>query len=448
MDPIIVVSADGHAGGDIEVYREYIEERCPGAFEIVKDENERYTGALAQFTHMSDETLDAIDGRAAIRGGGIEAVLDPQARLAQLDAEGIAAEVLFPGHQAAILPLFSAGSMAHPAELRDVGSEAYHRYLADVIAAGAGRFVGVGNPGSCHDMDRTVAELHWMADHGIRSVGTPLILADEELPPLVDPYFSPFWDACAERGLILSVHAGWGARQGFALEFFEQMRDAELFEHGRDMMDMGEDSPLTLDLGPRRAMWQLMLAGVFDRHPDLKLVLTEIRADWLPRTLAHLDAEFERRRDLPLTMKPSEYFARNCLIAPSSPHRAEIAMRHEIGVDRLMFGSDYPHTEGTWPNTRDWIRDAFAGVPEAEARRILGENAIECYGFDRATLATIAADICPSVEEVLGEHQVDPRIVDHFDVRAGYRREAERVDTDAITNALDEDVLSLARAGS
>jgi predicted TIM-barrel fold metal-dependent hydrolase len=124
-----------------------------------------------------------------------------------------------------------------------------------------------------------------------------------------------------------------------------------------------------------------MLAGVFDRHPNLVLALTEIRADWLPATLERLDERLTTA-NAPISMTPSEYFRRHCLVVASSIHRAEVHMRREIGLANLAFGADFPHYEGTWPNTVDWIRDAFTGVPEEEVRAILGENAIRWFQLD------------------------------------------------------------------
>jgi hypothetical protein len=124
--------------------------------------------------------------------------------------------------------------------------------------------------------------------------------------------------------------------------------------------------------------------------------MTEIRADWVPATLATLD-QLAAEAGAPLAMKPSEYYRRNCAVAPSSTHRAEVEMRHEIGLEQMIFGMDYPHHEGTWPNTRAWIQAAFAGVPEHEARLILGENAIRFYGLDRDHLARVAARMSPAM---------------------------------------------------
>jgi hypothetical protein len=145
-------------------------------------------------------------------------------------------------------------------------------------------------------------------------------------------------------------------------------------------------------------------------------------------------------------MKPSEYFARNCAVTPSSPHRAEIELRHEIGVERFMFGADFPHRESTWPNSREWIRDALVGVPEDEGRLIVGENAIRYFGFDRVKLQAVAERIGPASADLFGDEGVDPRMVSHFHVRAGYQRPAEEVDTAAIEAAVREDLVGVGGA--
>jgi hypothetical protein len=94
-----------------------------------------------------------------------------------------------------------------------------------------------------------------------------------------------------------------------------------------------------------------------------------------------------------LSMKPSEYFARGVLLGASCMPRREVEMRHEIG--NIMWGSDYPHPEGTWPTTREQMVEAFRGVPEPELVAMLGGNAARAYGFDTEKLAPLAAHIGP-----------------------------------------------------
>jgi hypothetical protein len=204
-----------------------------------------------------------------------------------------------------------------------------------------------------------------------------------------------------------------------------------------------KDSPIRLALTrPRRALWQLMLSGAFDRHPALRIVFTEVRADWVPATLEILDARFENDRN-GLTKRPSEYWAQHCYAAPSSPRPYELALRYEIGVERLMFGMDYPHPEGTWPNTREWLRLALAGVPEQEVRRFVGLNAVECYGLDAAVLAPVAHRIGLTPQEVMAGPEVDPALVAQFHARAGYSRPAEHIDASFYADMIDEDAAAL-----
>jgi hypothetical protein len=143
--------------------------------------------------------------------------------------------------------------------------------------------------------------------------------------------------------------------------------------------------------------------------------------------LRHLDEAYLRERsDLPAKRKPSEYWQTNCLTSLSFVHRAEVAMRREIGVETIAFGRDYPHSEGTWPNTKAWLSDAFAGVAEDELRLMLGENAIRGLSLDRPRLAEIASRIGPTVDEVSRpETLFDPRLIRQFDARGGYLKPAE-----------------------
>jgi hypothetical protein len=188
-----------------------------------------------------------------------------------------------------------------------------------------------------------------------------------------------------------------------------------------------------------------MVGGVFDRYPDLKCVATEIHADWVPATLAALDRRFEQG-DTPMRMRPSEYWRRNFFACVSLLRRAEVEMRAEVGVAQMLFGRDYPHPEGMWPNTMDWIRDAFRGVPEHEVAMILSDNAIRCYGLDRDRLESVARRIGPRREDLFGAGRVvDPRLIETFNKRGGYDKPAESVDLAALEQYLTEDLSGLAK---
>jgi hypothetical protein len=142
------------------------------------------------------------------------------------------------------------------------------------------------------------------------------------------------------------------------------------------------------------------------------------------------------RTDLPAKRTPSEYWQSNCLAGASFIHKAEVEMRDEIGLETIAFGRDYPHPEGTWPHTKAWLKDAFAGVPDAEIRLMLGENAIRFLGLDRARLAEIAERIGLPIGEIGGTaSNVAPELIENFAIRGGYLKPAEG---DARLAAVDE----------
>jgi hypothetical protein len=192
-------------------------------------------------------------------------------------------------------------------------------------------------------------------------------------------------------------------------------------------------------------MWQLLLGGVFDRHPDLKLMMTEVRADWIPALLRHLDGVYEEHRSaLPAARRPSEYWSTNCMAGLSFMHRAEVEMRHDIGVETIDFGRDYPHTEGTWPNTLEYLNGLFAGVPEADVRMILGENAIRFLDLDREALAEVAARVGPTIDEITGESDLGTALLEHLDDRCGFAKPAEGASRlHEIDGMLREDIVAI-----
>jgi hypothetical protein len=102
-----------------------------------------------------------------------------------------------------------------------------------------------------------------------------------------------------------------------------------------------------------------------------------------------------------LSMSPTEYFRRNVGIGASCIGRPDVELRHQLGLNQIMWGSDYPHPEGTWPTTHKLIYDAFVGIPEQEIALMLGENAIKFYGFDREKLVPIAERIGPKKSDFI-----------------------------------------------
>ena len=162
-----------------------------------------------------------------------------------------------------------------------------------------------------------------------------------------------------------------------------------------------------------RVFWHLAFGGVFDRHPGVKLVLTEQSCGWVPSVMSMLDHQFSRFATAgaaeahfggqlvgEVRLAPSEIWARQGFAGASFLRPGECALRHEIGVEKIMWGQDYPHVEGTYPYTTEALRHTFAGVDVEEVAAMVGGNAAHVYGFDVAALAGVAAKVGPSAAEV------------------------------------------------
>jgi predicted TIM-barrel fold metal-dependent hydrolase len=155
-----------------------------------------------------------------------------------------------------------------------------------------------------------------------------------------------------------------------------------------------------------------LLSGVFERFPNLKFVMTEMGCSWLPPMLRRFDATLEQIRktgrtgemryseEHVLPLSATDYFRRNCWVGVSQPGPDDAAARYDIGLDRFMWGSDYPHDEGTFPFTREHLRQLFHDTDESEMRAILAGNTATLYDFDLDALAPLAAKVGPTVAEL------------------------------------------------
>lgn len=466
MDPLIIVSCDGHVGGPVEEYREYLDPKYHDLMpELIADEK-LLQGLEEMFVNIVPDRLDYVDDRKRIQTGGLSSGYDVERRLEELDVEGIAAEVIFPGTTTGMTPFFYQFNRPYPNDARMAGARAYHRWAAEhMIKRSKGRLICVAEPGPSENMDEALEEIRVCAQEGFRGVYVPGFVRNPALPPLFDAHFEPFWAACNDMELVLHIHAGWNNKQGEFTKLLEAVGETQelvrkgIAEGGNNsermeaafmevmMMadDQNPDSILSMDIKPRQAIWQMIFGGVFDRYPKLKLAVSECRADWIPEYRVHLDQRFENAANRPkLKRKPSEYFGENVFIAPSSPRIIEVEQRHQIGLDSFLFAADMPHPEGTWPNTLTWIQKVFNNVPENEVRAILGGNAIKAYGLDEAWLAGIAAKIGPKPSDIFGDHEIDERVIADFDLRSGFSKTTPPLDRSLLDSNLDSDIASTA----
>jgi predicted TIM-barrel fold metal-dependent hydrolase len=376
-DRYTIVSADCHAGANHATYREYLESRWHEDFDAWRG---RYKNP---FRDLQD------DGRTRNWDG--------ERRLAEQAADGVVAEVVFPN---TVPPFFPTGQVVAPAPTAEelprrlAGLHAHNRWLVDFVGASPARRAGLGQI-LLNDVDEAVGDVRWMKDSGLAGVLLPGVAPDTPwIKPLYDPVYDPLWAVCQELDLPVTHHSGGSGIPSFGRHPFTN----SLF-----VMETG--------FFANRALWHLILSGVFDRFPRLRLVLTEQGSAWVLPVLKKMDGVWDYMRrgrlgelDVPegalTARRPSEYFRENVWLGASFPSPEEAAAFHEIGLDRILWGSDYPHDEGTYPDTRRSLRAAFAAWPEAELRRILAGNIASVYGFDLDALAPVAAEVGPTVEEI------------------------------------------------
>lgn len=374
-----IISVDGHAGADLHGYKPYLAERWHDDFDAW----------AAAYENPFADLLAA----TAYRNW------DSARRLEETESQGVAAEVLFPN---TVPPFFAQGNLTalEPAagdyDARWAGLQAHNRWLADFCAAAPGRRAGLAQV-FLNDVDDACAEIRWAHEHMdvFGGILLPNVAPNSAIAPLWDPVYEPLWTLCEERDVVLNVHSGSGQP-----DFGEH-------EAARAIM------LIELAWYAHRAVWHLIFGGVLERHPNLRIVLTEQGTGWIPRGIDTLDW-FHRRMThggaaeavffgavaKGMSMTPAEYFQRNFYVGASFLRPSESVLRHEVGVDRIMWGADYPHSEGSYPYTTEALRAAFADVPPDETREMLATTAAQVYPFDLALLDELGSRIGPTVAEV------------------------------------------------
>lgn len=387
-DRYTVISADCHGGGHLSEYREYLPESYRDDFDAW----------LADFDNPYEDTKGAVGGRN----------WDSERRLKELEADGVVAEVIFPNTIPPFFPKVSLMNQPPAANAGDldkrwVGLQAHNRWLADFCEDAPGRRAGIAQI-MLHDVDAAVAEIRRAKDAGLTGgVLLPGAPPGSGVPPLYAPDYEPIWDACEELGMPVNHHSGSAAPDYGPYPASQVMFLLEVVWWAH------------------RTLWHLMFSGVMERHPDLQFVFTEQGTKWVPEELTRLGYYYMRMRDdsgsqegefgakqmSKLSLTPAEYWARQCHLGSSFIRHMEVPLRHTVGVDRIMWGNDFPHLEGCWPFSTEHLRLAFADVEEPEVRAMVGENAAKLYGFDLDALAPIAAEIGPSIDEVAAPLEVD-----------------------------------------
>jgi len=286
-----------------------------------------------------------------LRAGGH----DPRARVDEMDTDGVDAEVLYPTPRLSQAIFANTDVAYHEAMIR-----AYNDWLSEYVEYAPERFAGMAmlpNRGA----EGAVAELDRVLDRpGMRGVvigcwpnGTLEVTAED------DKLFARL----AERGIPLGIHVSLGQRMPAA-------HKAKLPGYGRFF-----DAP--------NRMIELVFAGVFDRFPELDVVFAETDFGWVPYVREQIDNNYQRLEPTAhfgLQALPSEYIERHFHFGYMTDTFG-IRNRHDVGVERILWSSDYPHISADWPSSWRVIQSSMSGVPADERHAILAGNAMRLYGF-------------------------------------------------------------------
>jgi len=412
-DKVLIISSDCHAGALPSIYNEYMPAKyheAANAWWVT------YTREMMSRvgTFFDQEAVEAYADKAGQGGERMKAMSNPaltptdedllamlsdpsnpfaprrgewdaSVRLKEIDDDMSAGEVIFPQ-----MAPFGAGLMQYRREISAEhnleGCKAYNRWLADFCKTSPARMAGVALI-NVDDIDVSVEMIREAKQAGLWG-GVLLPTSTGTHPFYHHPRYEPIWQVCEELEMPIQSHAGWSPDYG----------------------DVESATPMFIsevDMWAQRPFTAMMWSGAFERHPNLKYILTEVGTGWVGEKLRVLEFKADhpifKHFTKDLSLSPSEYFERNCYLGSSFLPRHEARFCKEIGVHKIMWGSDYPHLEGTWPNTREALTETFYDFAEEDIRAILGLNAANVYGFDVDALSPVAQEIGPSIAEIRGE---------------------------------------------
>jgi uncharacterized protein len=306
----------------------------------------------------------------------------PEQRIKEQDMDGLHAEVLFPNMQVGPRLWRSiADEDVYRATVR-----AYNDWLGEEYCpVSRDRLIGLGViPWT--NLDDAIAELHHCKKLGLPGVNLGVFPNGKAYPK---PEDEKFWAAAIDLDMPLTVHVGFDRLGPRAQQptFEYPGADPEMLKKvgPRKIVDWVALPFLTIP--PSISLAQLTMSGVFDRLPRLKIFFAETRLGWVPFWMEEADYWFERHRHwaerllgfTPPKRKPSEYVQEHISFSVQHVERVAVELRHHIGVDHMMFATDFPHIECDWPNTRPFAEKLFAGVPAADAYRIAAGNMLDFF---------------------------------------------------------------------
>ncbi len=304
------------------------------------------------------------------------AAYNPSAYIAANESDGVWGTVIYPSEG---LVLFGVPNTEVVTEAMRI----YNDWIAEFCAHDTSRLKGIAMV-NVDEPDCAARELRRCHELGL--AGALITVAPPPWRPYRSREFDVLWACAAELGMPLSLHVG--------TDRADPKASAPAFNVNR----VPPSVFVNKDFQVRQALADLLFSGVFERYPGLRVGTVEHELGWIPFFLSQLDytytdrpargPEWQRFSD-PATV-PSQFFRTNCF-ASFQEDAIGLRLRDLIGVETLMWGSDYPHTESTFPRSRHVLSEILRGVPADQAYRVVAGNAAELYSFNLPSYPTGSA---------------------------------------------------------
>ena len=294
---------------------------------------------------------------AAGRPGGHDAI----ERIKDMDLDGVEAEILYVGAGGA--SYYELGD-DHVEAFRAANSAAIEWASVDPKRLMPVYILPIA------DMKVAVKEVEWVVAEHAKAVQLPLIPREQGAPPYWDSFYDPLWEVLTETGLPISQHVG-------ACRY---LTEDVLDEDPTPFKGIIQSLP-PLFMAENIADW--CVSGVLERWPGLRVVLVEAGIGWIPYYLERLDTMVDNHGwdtfpDKVIKEKPSFYWHRN-MAATFEQDLIGVRNRYDIGVENLMWATDYPHPDSTWPRSQEVLKEHFTDVPADEVELIAAGNATRIY---------------------------------------------------------------------
>jgi predicted TIM-barrel fold metal-dependent hydrolase len=307
---------------------------------------------------INDKTSGQIKSVGGYRYGANRAgAVEPRARLADQSLDNLRAEVIYPN----VIGFLLFG--IEDAELQRASIQVFNDWVCEFGAVVPDRLLLVGILPSAGPIEWAIEEARRIAKKGLRSV---LLPAEPDRSYFVQAaHWEPLWPVLQDLNLVVAFHVATGGRS--FMRRFERIGIVPGVVKNKMMTFM----PAA----------ETICAGVTQRYPRLRFVLAEASIGQLAYALHFMDHWWEAHHHwMDMPEPPSAYFHRQ-FWATFETDRAGLLTRELLNLDHLMWGSDYPHTEGTFPRSREQIAKDFPGIPEAEVYKIVVDNAAQLYGL-------------------------------------------------------------------